>query len=269
MPDWSATLICPTRTSTVPRCCGTSSVSTGDHGAGSHARRCTRPRTASSRRISTAGRCPTTSSAPGWSSYEWRLRYRSYDVTALSRPDLGARRRARQRLVPRPARLGRRPGLLRRRARRLRPAGDRVRRRPRPDGGHRRELDRRALGRDRPTTCTTGRPSTPAGTPTPGWSPASPATAGPASTGRAGPATLTPYIGPPVRRQEELRPVRIWTSPAGKTLVDFGQNLVGWVRSAVPDRPAPDHPAARRGARARRTRRPARCAPPRPPTGSS
>jgi alpha-L-rhamnosidase len=44
---------------------------------------------------------------------------------------------------------------------------------------------------------------------------------------------LTPYIGPPVSRQEELRPIRIWTSPGGKTLVDFGQNLVGWVRADV------------------------------------
>jgi alpha-L-rhamnosidase len=46
-------------------------------------------------------------------------------------------------------------------------------------------------------------------------------------------ATLTPYIGPPVRRQEELAPRRVWTSPSGKTLVDFGQNLVGWVRVRV------------------------------------
>jgi alpha-L-rhamnosidase len=45
--------------------------------------------------------------------------------------------------------------------------------------------------------------------------------------------TLTPYIGPPVSRQEELRPIKIRTSPAGKTLVDFGQNLVGWVRVHV------------------------------------
>jgi alpha-L-rhamnosidase len=45
--------------------------------------------------------------------------------------------------------------------------------------------------------------------------------------------TLTPYIGPPVRRHEELRPIKIWTSPAGKTLVDVGQNLVGWVRVRV------------------------------------
>jgi len=43
-------------------------------------------------------------------------------------------------------------------------------------------------------------------------------------------ATLTPYVGPPVRRQEDLEPIKIWTSPAGKTLVDFGQNLVGWLR---------------------------------------
>jgi alpha-L-rhamnosidase len=46
-------------------------------------------------------------------------------------------------------------------------------------------------------------------------------------------STLTPYIGPPVRRQQEIWPVKIWISPAGKTLVDFGQNLVGWLRVRV------------------------------------
>jgi alpha-L-rhamnosidase len=46
-------------------------------------------------------------------------------------------------------------------------------------------------------------------------------------------STLAPYIGPPTRRQEELQPIKIWTSPAGKTLVDFGQNLVGWLRLNV------------------------------------
>ncbi|MFJ4029580.1 family 78 glycoside hydrolase catalytic domain [Paenarthrobacter sp. NPDC089989] len=44
---------------------------------------------------------------------------------------------------------------------------------------------------------------------------------------------LEPYIGPPVRRQLELEPVKVWTSPAGKVLVDFGQNLVGWIRASV------------------------------------
>ncbi|HYI58787.1 MAG TPA: family 78 glycoside hydrolase catalytic domain [Microlunatus sp.] len=43
-------------------------------------------------------------------------------------------------------------------------------------------------------------------------------------------SVLTPYVGPSVVRQEELPPVAVWTSPSGKTLVDFGQNLVGWVK---------------------------------------
>ncbi|GAA1964316.1 family 78 glycoside hydrolase catalytic domain [Microbacterium deminutum] len=42
-----------------------------------------------------------------------------------------------------------------------------------------------------------------------------------------------PYIGPTVRRQSVLPPTRVWTSPAGRVLVDFGQNLVGWVRAEV------------------------------------
>ena len=46
-------------------------------------------------------------------------------------------------------------------------------------------------------------------------------------------ALLTPYVGPPVVRHEEIRPVDVWTSPSGSTLVDFGQNLVGWVRFTV------------------------------------
>lgn len=39
--------------------------------------------------------------------------------------------------------------------------------------------------------------------------------------------------GPPVRAIETIAPVKIWQSPSGKTLVDFGQNLVGWVRIKV------------------------------------
>ncbi|HEY5846282.1 MAG TPA: family 78 glycoside hydrolase catalytic domain, partial [Microlunatus sp.] len=52
-------------------------------------------------------------------------------------------------------------------------------------------------------------------------------------TGERDLATLAPYVSPPVRRVDERSPERIWTSPSGKTLVDFGQNLVGWVRFAV------------------------------------
>jgi alpha-L-rhamnosidase len=38
---------------------------------------------------------------------------------------------------------------------------------------------------------------------------------------------------PPVRRTEELAARAVLRSPSGKTLIDFGQNLVGWVRIAV------------------------------------
>ena len=44
--------------------------------------------------------------------------------------------------------------------------------------------------------------------------------------------------GPPVRRIQTLPVVEIITSPSGKTLVDFGQNLVGWLRLRLPDAPA-------------------------------
>ena len=39
--------------------------------------------------------------------------------------------------------------------------------------------------------------------------------------------TLEAPLGPPVRRIETIAPVSITQSPSGKTLVDFGQNLVG------------------------------------------
>jgi len=45
--------------------------------------------------------------------------------------------------------------------------------------------------------------------------------------------TLEAPLGPPVRRIETVAPVTISQSPSGKTLVDFGQNLVGWVSITV------------------------------------
>ena len=36
--------------------------------------------------------------------------------------------------------------------------------------------------------------------------------------------------GPPVRVTESLAPARVWRDAAGRQLVDFGQNLPGWVR---------------------------------------
>jgi alpha-L-rhamnosidase len=40
-------------------------------------------------------------------------------------------------------------------------------------------------------------------------------------------------VGPPVRRIQVLRPVQILQTPAGDTVVDMGQNMVGWVRLTV------------------------------------
>ena len=44
---------------------------------------------------------------------------------------------------------------------------------------------------------------------------------------------LVAPAGPPVRRIEEIRPVKILTTPAGDTVVDMGQNMVGWIRFKV------------------------------------
>jgi alpha-L-rhamnosidase len=39
--------------------------------------------------------------------------------------------------------------------------------------------------------------------------------------------TLIAPLGPPVRRTEKIAPIAVTPSPSGKTIVDFGQNLVG------------------------------------------
>ncbi len=40
-------------------------------------------------------------------------------------------------------------------------------------------------------------------------------------------------VAPNVVRHEEIRPQRIFQSPNGQTILDFGQNMVGWVRLKV------------------------------------
>jgi len=45
--------------------------------------------------------------------------------------------------------------------------------------------------------------------------------------------TLEAPMGPPVRRIEKIAPVSITKSPSGKTIVDFGQNLAGWLSIKV------------------------------------
>ncbi len=44
---------------------------------------------------------------------------------------------------------------------------------------------------------------------------------------------LVAPAGPPVRRIEELKPVRLFKTPGGDTVADMGQNMVGWVRLRV------------------------------------
>lgn len=44
---------------------------------------------------------------------------------------------------------------------------------------------------------------------------------------------LVAPAGPPVREIEELKPVRVIYTPEGDTVLDMGQNMVGWVRFKV------------------------------------
>ncbi|ATG53575.1 alpha-L-rhamnosidase [Brachybacterium ginsengisoli] len=44
---------------------------------------------------------------------------------------------------------------------------------------------------------------------------------------------LVEQSSPLITRHESRRPEKIWTSPSGATLLDFGQNLVGWLRFTV------------------------------------
>ncbi|MCF6406416.1 glycoside hydrolase family 78 protein [Chitinophaga filiformis] len=41
---------------------------------------------------------------------------------------------------------------------------------------------------------------------------------------------LIATINEPVRKHEQFKPVKIFTTPAGEKVMDFGQNLVGWVQ---------------------------------------
>lgn len=44
---------------------------------------------------------------------------------------------------------------------------------------------------------------------------------------------LVSSYGPPVLKHEVFKPVKIFTTPKGETVVDFGQNLVGWITLKV------------------------------------
>ncbi|NWG14776.1 MAG: family 78 glycoside hydrolase catalytic domain [Acidobacteria bacterium] len=46
-------------------------------------------------------------------------------------------------------------------------------------------------------------------------------------------ARLVAPAGPPVLRIQEITPVRVFKTPAGDTVLDMGQNMVGWVQMKV------------------------------------
>ena len=52
-------------------------------------------------------------------------------------------------------------------------------------------------------------------------------------TGVTSQVNLRPYDSEPVTEQERFVPERIFTSPRGETIVDFGQNMAGWVQLRV------------------------------------
>jgi alpha-L-rhamnosidase len=60
-----------------------------------------------------------------------------------------------------------------------------------------------------------------------------PAKSYPVETTPGDPARLVAPDGPPVRVTEVVAARSVTTSPSGRTLVDFGQNVVGWVRLRV------------------------------------
>jgi alpha-L-rhamnosidase len=174
--------------------------------------------------------------SPGWSSYEWRVRYRSYDVTALL-ADAGPR-------VVLGLALGNgwyrgRLGWTGRRALYGDELGAIAELEIRFADGYLQTVGTDATWRSGPSEVLVNDlydgETIDARLRDLAWlSPgAEPAGWGGVHSLVFDRAKLTPYVGPPVTRQEMVPAVKVWTSPAGRTLVDFGQNLVGWVRFTV------------------------------------
>ena len=178
--------------------------------------------------------------SPGWSSYEWRLRYRELRRHRSRAGRAGRERRpgsrAGQRLVPRPPRLG--AGVAPTTATEL---GALAQLEIEFADGHRQVVGTDESWRAGPSDGLAERPlrrarrSTPGGGTQPGCGRASQVTAGPACTSTTGstPRSSRRTSGRPSSGTRRSAPVRIWTSPSGRTLVDFGQNLVGWLRFTV------------------------------------
>jgi alpha-L-rhamnosidase len=207
--------------------------------------------------------------SPGWSSYEWRLRYRTYDVTDLLRPatvlgiSLGnGWSRGRLGWNGNRALYGDRLAVI---AQLEVAYAD----------GHRQLVITDETWRAGPSATLAndlydGQTIDArladgtwmhAGAAPPGW--------GSVETLEFDTSRLTPYIGPPVVRHETLRPVNIWSAPSGRMLVDFGQNPSAGCAAPSRVRPGPRSSSgtARSSSTASLTR--GHFAAPRPPTVSS
>lgn len=170
--------------------------------------------------------------APGWTSYHHRLRYRTHDVTALLRAGhnaLGAwladgwfRGRLGFRGGTRDI-YGERTGLLAQLEVRC-ADGSTVRFGTGPDWRATQGPILSASlydGEHHDARLEPPGPSEP-GADTSSWHPVSP-------IARDLTAVCAP-TGPPVRCTEEVAPVAVLTTPSGRTVLDFGQNLVGRLR---------------------------------------
>jgi alpha-L-rhamnosidase len=169
---------------------------------------------------------------PGWTAYRKRLQYQTYDVTSLVK----AGRNAIGALIGNGWFRGDLPG-------RRNVYGDRLALLvqlvvTRPDGS------RATFGTDGHWKATTGPirmseiyhgETYDARLEKPGWSSPGYDDTGwsAASVIAAPPQRLVAPVGPPVRRIEEVRPVKILKTKAGETVVDMGQNMVGWARLKV------------------------------------
>jgi alpha-L-rhamnosidase len=171
--------------------------------------------------------------SPGWSSYEWRLRYRTYDVKELLQPatvlgiSLGnGWSRGRLGWNGNRAVYGDRLTVI---AQLEMAFADGHRQLVITDGtwlaGPSATLSNDLYDGQTIDARRAGDAWMQPGAAPPGW--------GSVETLEFDTSRLTPYIGPPVIRHESLRPVKIWPSPSGRTLVDFGQNLVGWLRFTI------------------------------------
>lgn len=172
--------------------------------------------------------------SPGWSSYEWRLRYRSYDVTSLLAPTsvLGVELgngwyRGRLAWHGMSNLYGSELGFLGQLDIEF-------------DDGHVQSVASDTSWQAGPSATTFNdlydgqtidARRLQKGWAEPGFVP------GADWTGVRGLAfdggRLAEPVGPPVVRAGVVHPVEIRTSPTGRTLVDFGQNLVGWLRFTV------------------------------------